>query len=72
MHQSARFLYATATITAALTFVGRSTRTMPVSPSLDSTSAADFGTQVDQYVRAQEAQAADDFDGAQTALANLP
>ena len=71
MHQSARFLYATATITAALTFVGCSTRTMPVSPSLDSTSAADFGTQVAEYVRAQEALAADDFNGAQTALANL-
>ncbi len=32
---------------------------------------ADFAAQVGEYVRAQEALAADDFDGAQSALANL-
>ena len=32
---------------------------------------ADFATQVAEYVRAQEALAADDFEGAQTALADL-
>ena len=71
MHQSERFFCVTVTIVTALTFVGCSARTTPALPSLENARVADFGTQVAQYVRAQEALAADDFDGAQTALANL-
>ena len=71
MHQSCRLFCVTVTVIAALTFVGCSARTMPAVPSLDNASVGDFGAQVAQYVRAQEALAADDFDGAQTALADL-
>ncbi len=71
MHQPVRLFCVTATITAALTFVGCSTRTTPASPSLDNTNTADFGTQVAEYVRAQEALAADDFNGAKSALVSL-
>ena len=71
MHQSERFFCVTVTIVTALTFVGCSARTTPALPSLENARVADFGMQVAQYVRAQEALAADDFDGAQNALANL-
>ena len=71
MQQSGRLLYVSPAVVAALALVGCSARTTPSAPSIDSTSSADFGTQVAQYVVAQEALAADDFDGAQTALTSL-
>lgn len=71
MHQLARLFCVTTTTIAALTFVGCSARAVPAAPSLAGASGVEFGAQVAEYVRAQEALAADDFDGAQTALASL-
>lgn len=74
MHQTTRLIGLSSPVLAALTLVGCSVRTIPETPattSLESMRGADFGTQVAQYVVAQEALAADDFSGAQTALTSL-
>ena len=69
MPQSTRYLCVISVV--VLTLAGCSARRPPAARSVESTSSADFGTQVAQYVIAQEALAADDFDGAQTALSTL-
>ena len=74
MHQITRLIGFSLPVLVGLALVGCSIRTMPESPataSLENMRAADFSTQVAQYVRAQEALAADDFSGAQNALTSL-
>jgi len=74
MHQLTRLVGFSLPVLVGLALVGCSIRTMPEGPattSLESMRAADLSTQVAQYVRAQEALAADDFSGAQTALTSL-
>jgi len=74
MHQITRLIGFSLPVLVGLALVGCSIRTMPESPattSVENMRAADFSTQVAQYVRAQEALAADDFSGAQTALTSL-
>ena len=74
MHQLTRLVGFSLPVLVGLALVGCSIRTMPEGPattSLESMRAADLSTQVTQYVRAQEALAADDFSGAQTALTSL-
>ena len=61
MHQTTRLIGLSWSVLVALTLVGCSVRTMsevPAASSLESMRGADFGTQVAQYVIAQEALAA--------------
>ena len=74
MHQRLGRFDGVATILLGVILSGCAARITPESPTSaanELTTAGDFETQVAEYVRAQEALAADDFSTAQTALAGL-